>query len=409
VYTSLCHYIDVDMLRESFRLLRGSSAAGIDRMTVRQYKKGLEERLRQLHQRLVRDTYRAQPVRRVWLDKENGAKRPIGIPVLEDKIVQKAVAMLLEAVYEREFHGFSYGFRPKRNPHQALGALREGMGENHVRWIVDADIRAFFDSMDHGLLLQLLKRRVNDGGIIRLIGKWLNAGVLEADVWHGSDQGTPQGGVISPILANIFLHYVLDEWFVKDLQPHLKGRSVMVRYADDSIIGCEYQADAELTLSELRKRLEQYKLTVNEEKTAIVPMCKPTGGGTTRSSESFDFLGFTHYWGKSRRNTWVIKRRTATKRQRRTKKALWQWCKNIRHAPIKEQWQILCAKLRGHYNYYALRCNYELMEGVRWFAQTAWRYWLKRRSSKDRMTWEKFNQLLERYPLPRPRILHTAI
>ena len=408
VFTTLMHHIDVAFLREAYRRTRKNAAPGVDGVTARGYAEHLEENLEDLHARMRSGQYKAPPVKRVWLDKEGGKKRPIGIPAFEDKIVQRAVAMLLEAVYEQEFHDFSYGFRPGRNPHQALHALREQCMELNIGWIVDADVSGFFDNIDHGCLRTIVKQRVNDGGVLRFIGKWLNAGVLEGQTLTHPETGSPQGGVISPMLSNIYLHHVLDHWFVRDVQPRMKGRCFLIRYADDFTIGCERQSDARRVLDVLSKRFARFGLTIHPEKTKLVSFRKPgPKQGSGRGDGTFDFLGFTHYWATSRRGYWVVKRQTARKRLNRAIKALWQWCRANMHRPIVEQHKDLCQKLQGHYQYYGLRSNYEAMKVVFRRTQYAWRHWLSRRDRKHVITWEKFWKLLEKFPLPRPRIIHN--
>lgn len=264
-----------------------------------------------------------------------------------------------------------------------------------------------FDNLDRKLLREFIKQRVNDGGILRLIGKWLNAGVLEGEILRYPDKGTPQGGVISPMLANIFLHHVLDGWFVKEVKPRMKGHCFVIRFADDFIIGCELEADARRILEVLPKRFGRFGLSIHPEKTALVKFGRPSFSRECgRGDGTFDFLGFTHYWAKSRRGTWVIKRHTASKRIRRAMKSLWQWCRSNRHRPLKEQHRTLCLKLRGHFQYYAIQGNARMLEKIFKHAKKAWRYWLSRRSHKSYISWEKFERLLKSYPLPRPRILH---
>ncbi len=315
--------------------------------------------------------------------------------------------MLLGAIYEQEFYGFSYGFREGRSAHQALQELRRTCERMNIGWIVDADVSGCFDNLDHGLLRAFIKQRVNDGGILRLIGKWLNAGVLEEGILTYPGKGTPQGGVISPMLANIFLHHVLDEWFVKEVKPRMKGRCFLIRFADDFVIGCEVEGDARRILEVLAKRFGRFGLAIHSEKTALIRFRKPESNGESGSGNgTFDFLGFTHYWTRSRRGAWVIKRRTARKRLRRAKKSLWQWCRSNRHRPLKEQHRVLCHKLRGHFQYYAIRGNSGRLETIFMHGKKAWRYWLSRRSNKSCISWEKFERVLLTYPLPRPRILH---
>ena len=406
-FTTLAHHIDEAWLEEAYRLTNKRGAAGVDGITAGEYAANLEENLRELHKRLKSGRYKAPPVERVWLDKEDGRKRPIGKPTFEDKIVQRAVVMLLEAIYEQDFYDFSYGFRPGRNAHQALRELREQCWKQNTNWVVDADVQGFFDEMRHDLLCELLKRRVNDGGILRLIGKWLNAGVMEEGKHTYAEKGSPQGGVVSPIIANVFLHYVLDEWYEQEVKPRLQGRSFLLRFADDFVIGCELESDARRIMEVLPKRFERYGLTIHPEKTKLVRFGKPPKTGSGPKNGTFDFLGFTHYWAKSRQGKWVIKRKTAHKRLRRSIKAIEQWCKENHHLPLAEQYRLLCLKLRGHYQYYGIRSNYRQLEAIYQQALKKWWYWLKRRNPCRNMGWEKFKRLLITFPLPRPRIIHA--
>ena len=408
VFNNVYHKINLGMLREAYRQTRKSGAPGVDGVTAKEYAENLEENLSDLLARLRWGTYVAPPVERVWIDKEGGKQRPIGKPTFEDKIVQRAVYMVLYVIYDVDFYDFSYGFRKAHSQHQALHELREQCMEMNIRWIVDADVSGFFDNIDHGILQGFIKQRVNDGGILRLIGKWLNAGVLEEGILTHPDEGTPQGGVISPLLANIFLHHVLDEWFVKEVKPRMKGRCFLIRFADDFIIGCELEEDALRVKDVLPKRFGRFGLTMNSEKTALIKFGKPgrfklfdTGNGT------FDFLGFTHYWARSRRGYWVIKRKTARKRLDRFLKSLWKWCRKNRHMPLKEQYRVLCLKLRGYYQYFGIRGNYKVLETVLKHAERAWRYWLSRRCHKGGINWEKFQILRKSFPLPKPGIVHN--
>jgi group II intron reverse transcriptase/maturase len=350
----------------------------------------------------------------VWLAKEDGRKRPIGIPALEDKIVQRAVTMILEAVYEQSFHDCSYGFRRGRSAHDALKELRDQATGMDIRRVLDADISGFFDSIDHGKLREIIRQRVNDGGLIRLIGKWLNAGVLdegklfvldEGKLFH-PEKGTPQGGVISPMLANIFLHTVLDEWFEGEVIPRLRGRAFLIRYADDFVIGFEREDDARRVMAVLPKRFARFGLDVHPEKTRLVPFGRP-GRDRDDDPDTFDFLGFTHYWAKSRRGNWVVKRKTMAKRLRRAVKAVWRWCREHRHLRVAEQYRALRAKLRGHYLYYGIRCNYPALHRFYMQVRRAWRYWLSRRSARSRLRWEAYHERwLTLFALPTPRIVH---
>lgn len=407
VFTTLMHLVDVEFLREAFRRTRKDAAPGVDGVTAQEYAEDLDANLEALHERMRTGRYKAPPVKRVWLDKEDGKKRPIGLPAFEDKIVQRAVAMLLGAVYEKDFHDFSHGFRAGHSPHQALGEVRQQCLETNVAWIVDADVSGFFDNIDHGKLREIIKQRVNEGGVLSYIGKWLNAGVLEGQSLTFPEKGSPQGGVISPMLANIYLHHVLDGWFVRDVQPRMKGRCFLIRFADDFIIGCELEADARRIMDVLPKRFLRFGLTIHPEKTKLVSFRKPgSPDEPDRGNSTFDFLGLTHYWAKTRYGTWVIKRKTARKRLRRTMKSLWQWCRTHRHKPVQEQHRMLCRKLRGHYQYYGVRCNGPSLSRLYTHVERTWRYWLSRRSHKGAVPWDQYTQMLQTYPLPRPRIVH---
>jgi len=401
--------IDQDFLLEAYRLTRKHSAPGVDQVTATQYAEPLDDNLRDLHERLRDHRSVAPPVERVGIAKDDGKKRPRGKPCFEDKIVQRAVVMILEAIFAPDFHAFSHGFRKGHSPHQALHELREQCRTLHINWIVDADVSGFFDNLDWGHLREFIQQRVSDGGILRLIGKWLHAGVLEAGALLHPDKGTPQGGVISPMLANVFLHHVLDEWFVKDVHPRMQGRCFLSRFADDFIIGCECEADARRIMEVLPKRFTRFRLTIHPEKTALIAFKRPpsrnqSAGGTG----TFDFLGFTHYWGKTRQGYWVIKRKTVGKRLRRFMKESWTWCRENRHAPLQEQYRTLCAKLRGYYQYYGIRGHFKMLEVVFEHTERAWHYWLSTRSHKGHINWQKFEGFLrQKLPLPKPRILHN--
>jgi group II intron reverse transcriptase/maturase len=408
VFTTLAHHIDVDFLREAYRRTNKSSSPGIDGVTAKQYAENLEENLQVLHERLRNGCYKAPPVERVWLEKEGGKERPIGMPTFEDKIVQRAVTMLLEAIYEQDFYDFSHGFRPRRQPHRALKELRQWCVGMKIGWIVDADVSSFFDSIVRSWLQKCIQKRVNDGSVLRLIGKWLNAGVMDEGVWVHPETGTPQGGVISPILANIFLHHVLDDWFVKVVRHRMQGQCFLIRFADDFVIGCTLESDARRIMAVLPKRFGRFGLSIHPEKSKLISFGKPPreenrghGGCGT-----FDFLGFTHYWARSRKGYWVIKRKTASKRQRRAQKALWEWCRRNRHESIPAQHHKLCQKLRGHFQYYYIRSNYRRLMAVREFVVKAWQYWLNRRHQGRSMPWKRFERLLEVLPLPLPERVH---
>jgi len=408
IFTSLAHRINLGMLRFAFKQIRKSDAAGVDEVTAKEYAENLDENLYNLRERLLRGQYVAMPVKRIWIEKAGGKLRPIGILALEDKIVQKAVSLIMYAIYDVDFYDFSYGFRKNHSQHMALRDLRAQCIEKNINWILDADISGFFDNIDKKLLREFIKQRINDGGILRLIGKWLNAGVLEEGNLKYPEAGTPQGGVISPLLSNIFLHHVLDTWFVNEVQPRLKGKSFIIRFADDFIIGCELKADADRIMEVLSKRFKRFALSLNTDKTSLIPFGRPSkSDNSAKPSGTFDFLGFTFYWSKSRRGYWVIKKKTIGKRLRRFTKSLWDWCKKNRHKPIKEQYEKLCTKLRGYYQYFGVISNYKALEVVFEYAEKSWRRWLGRRHRDGRISWEKFEKIRATFPLPKPRIVHN--
>ena len=407
VFISLAHRMDKEFLREAYRRLRKNGAPGLSGGTAKDYKKALESNLTDLHKRLKEKRYKAPLIKRVWIDKGDGKKRPIGLSEFEDMIVQKAVSMLIGAVFEQDFYPFSHGFRERHSAHDAIKEIRENIRTQNTGWIIDADISGFFDNIDRSQLKEYISKRVNDGGLLRLIGQWLNAGVIEGDVISYNDKGTPQGGVISPLAANIYLHYVLDEWFEKEVRPRLKGRCFIVRFADDFIIGCEREDDARRVMAVLPKRFDRYGLAIHPEKTRLLSFRKPANRPEiTRGENTFDCLGFTHYWARSLRGNWIIKRKTSSKKVKKTIHALWVWCQKNRHMKLKEQHQILSSKLRGHFQYFGIICNTRSMEAVRHHAIRGWKYWLSRRSQKSGINWDKFKALLERIPLPKPRIVH---
>ena len=401
---TLAHHIDCDWLREAYRQTRKNGAPGIDGVTAEEYAQDLEGNLRALHQRLRSGTYRAPPVKRVHIPKDNNKTRPIGIPTFEDKIVQRAAVMLLEPIYEQDFYAFSYGFRPHKSPHDAVSALREGLMEMKGGWVLDVDVRSFFDDIDHQQLRDLLRLRIADRGIQRLVGKWLRAGVLDDGVLQCAEAGTPQGGVISPLLANIYLHEVLDRWWVEEVQPRLKGKSALVRFADDFVMAFAEKSDAERVLATLAKRFARFGLTLHPEKTRLVRFTRPSlWGEASPRPGSFDFLGFTHYWAKSLRGNWVILRKTSSARLSRGLRRLNEWLKRHRHRPLAWQARLLASKLRGHFNYYGIRGNSRSLGLFRTEAIRLWKTWLGRRSQRG-LTWKKFNRWLRTFPLPRPRL-----
>lgn len=409
VFTTMAHHIDIDFLREAYRRTRKDGAAGVDGQTAEAYAERLEGNLEDLLNRFKSGTYRAPPVKRVHIPKGDGSKtRPIGIPSFEDKVLQRAVTMVLEAVYEEDFLDCSYGFRPGRSAHQALEALWGGMMKMGGGWVLDVDIKGYFDNIDPAHLRSFLDQRVRDGVLRRVVGKWLKAGVMESGQVSYPELGTPQGGVISPLLANIYLHEVLDKWFEQEVAPRLQGRAFLVRYADDFVIVFDFEHDARRVLEVLKKRLGRFGLSIHPEKTRLVDFRRPPPrqGGSGRGS--FDLLGFTHFWGHSRKGKWVIKRKTAKGRFSRTSKRFADWCSRNRHLPVKEQHERICRSLQGHDAYYGITGNWHALHRLRGVVARIWRKWLDRRSRKAKMTWNKFARLLERYPLTRARVVHTV-
>ena len=424
-FTSLAHHIDIDWLLEAYQRTRKDGAAGVDNVTAADYEQDLQGNLQRLLDQAKSGTYRAPPVRRVHIPKgTSGETRPIGIPTLEDKVLQRAIVMLLESIYEHDFLECSYGFRRGRSAHQALVALKQEASMKSGAWILEVDIRKFFDTLEHHHLRELLRLRVRDGVVLRLIGKWLNAGVMEDGNISYPEMGSPQGGVISPLLANIYLHYVLDVWFHTEVQPRLRGRATMLRFADDFVILFEHESDAQRVHAVLPKRFGKYGLTIHPDKTRLIPFQRPTprssGKGTPskRTPHSpnhgerpgtFDFLGFTHYWGRSRRGKWIVKCKTARSRFARAVRAIDEWCRKHRHHPLREQHQKLNAKLRGHYAYYGVMHNGRALSAFRNVVERVWRRWLNRRNRQRTLRWDKFKRLLSCYPLAPVRIVHSSL
>jgi RNA-directed DNA polymerase len=410
-FTSLNHYLDLRWLAEAYHRTRKDGAPGVDGQTADDYALDLRSNLASLLDRAKSGTYRAPPVRRVRIPKGAGSHetRPLGIPTLEDKVLQRAVVMALEPIYEQDFRPCSYGFRPGRSAHQALQALWQQVMGLGGCWLVEVDIRKFFDTLDHAQLRALLRQRVRDGVLLRLIDKWLRAGVLEDGELTYPEAGTPQGGVISPLLANVYLHYVLDVWFESDVQPRLQGRAFLVRYADDLVMGFTCEQDARRVLEVLPKRFGKYGLTLHPDKTRLVPFRRPpdrpgsAGSGGAPTSGAFDFLGFTHFWSRSRSGSWVVKRKTAGSRFHRALRTVAVWCSRNRHLPIGEQYPALVRKLRGHYQYYGgLIGNGRSLWCFRTRVQEIWRTWLSRRSGQASVSWARMLSLLKHYVLPSP-------
>jgi RNA-directed DNA polymerase len=415
-FTSLAYLMDIDWLHEAFRRTRKDGAVGVDGQTGQDYEKDLEAKLQSLLNRAKSGTYRAPPVRRVHIPKGGSTTetRPIGIPTLEDKVLQRAVAMLLEPIYEQDFYDCSYGFRPGRSAHQALESLWKQTMDSHGGWILEVDIRKFFDTLDHAHLRAFLQQRVRDGVLTRLIGKWLQAGVMEAGTVTFPEAGSPQGGVISPVLSNVFLHYVLDDWFEREVKPRLRGKAYLIRYADDFVIGFSQEEDARRVMAVLPQRFSKYGLTIHPDKTQLLPFQQPPsaaggqGPGLGQAPRTFTLLGFTHYWGRSLRGHWVVKRKTASSRLSRALRSIAQWCRQHRHQPVGEQQHTLSQKLRGHFAYYGITGNSSALSEFRIAVVRCWRFWLNRRNRERSLDWDQFNRLLQRYPLPLTKVVHSV-
>lgn len=403
-FVSLAHVMDQDWLREAYRRTRKDGAAGIDGQTAAAYEADLEANLADLLERLKSGRYQAPPVRRVQIPKGDGRTRGIGIPTLEDKVAQRAVAMVLEPLYEQDFRACSHGFRPGRNPHQALDSMRGDLMAMDGGWVVEIDIRAFFDEMDRDVLREVLDERVRDGVLRRLIDKWLKAGVVEDGQLSRPTRGTPQGGVLSPLLANIYLDAALDRWFEGQVKPCLHGRGELTRFADDAVMVFATERDARRVMKALPKRMARFGLRLHPEKTRLLPFFPPgKGKGPQRGSRSFDFLGFTHFWARSRRSRWVVKQKTASDRLQRSLDAIQAYCRANRHRPLAEQHRVLSRMLEGHYAYFGRAGNHDALNRLRTYAQRAWVKWLERRSQRGRMPWKKAMAILACFPLPRPR------
>ena len=402
VFTTLHRFIDLEWMQEAYRLTRKDGAAGIDGVTAADYEKDLEANLLDLLGRIKSGSYFAPPVRRHHIPKADGTTRPLGIPTFEDKVAQRAIVMLLEPVYEADFLPCSYGFRPGRSAHDALHAVREGVMAGK-RWVIDADISKYFDTIPHKHLREFLDLRIKDGVVRKMVNKWLRAGALEKGVLQRTGKGTPQGGVISPLIANAFLHYVLDQWFDEMVRPRLRGRSLLVRYADDAVMLFENDRDGQRVLAVLGKRLERYGLRLHPDKTRYLDFRpnRPRGRG---KGAAFDFLGFTHYWVRTRKGSSVVRQTTAKSRFARALRAVNDWCRRHRHDAVPKQWAHLASVLRGHGNYYGLRGNSARLSSFRYQVTHIWRKWLSRRSHKARLNWDRMRELLRRYPLPRLRI-----
>lgn len=404
-FHSLAHLIDVSALQRAYERIRKDAAVGVDGVTKEQYGQALEENLQGLHERLVAKRYRHQPIRRVHIPKDNGKTRPIGISAFEDKLVQGALREVLEAVYEPVFVDGSYGFRPGRSAHDAVRALDRVAHRGEVSFVLEADIESFFDSMDRDMLMEMLQQRVPDGSLLRLVGKCLHVGVLDGEEYTEPERGTAQGSVLSPLLGNIYLHHVLDMWFEREVKPRLLGKATLVRYADDFVMAFELQEDAERVMEVLPKRMEKYRLTLHPAKTRLVPFRRPPSGQQGgKGPGTFDFLGFTMYWKRTRSGRWELGCKTRRARLGRAITAVADWCRRYRHLPVKAQHAALVRRIRGHMNYFGVNGNLRSLGMLVAAVKRSWFKWLQRRSQRRRLNWERFGAILKRYPLPAPRV-----
>jgi RNA-directed DNA polymerase len=401
----LASLIDEAALTRAFLRLRANAAVGVDGVTKAEYGKDLETNIKALYERMRAWRWRHQPIKRVHIPKGRGRTRPIGISCTEDKIVQGALLEVLEAVYEPIFHRDSYGFRPKRSAHDATRRLNEVLDSGGARWILEFDIESFFDSIDRKMLQEMLWERVADKSLKRLVGKCLHVGILDGYEYSEPEEGTVQGSVLSPILGNIYLHHVLDDWFEREVRPRMRGKAHLVRYADDGVLAFERREDAEKVMKVLHARFAKYGLRLHPDKTRLVRFTRPDepGGGETR--ETFDFLGFTYYWRRTRRGHWRPGVKTRKASLRRFVRNVAEWCRSQRHRPVKEQHAALRQRINGHYNYFGVNGNVRALQRVLHVIERIWRKWLRRRSQRTRLTWHRFKTvILTAFPLPQPSV-----
>jgi len=400
-FRNLYRELNEELLLDSWRLLRKDAALGVDRVSAAEYEANLEENIQQLVERLKRKRYRAKLVRRHYIPKGEGKQRPLGIPALEDKLLQLAVKRLLEAIYEQDFLSCSYGYRPQVGAREAVAQLRRELQFGGYHQVVEADIKGFFDNLSHEWLMRMLAERIDDQAILRLIKKWLRAGVLDTDgKVLRPESGTPQGGIISPLLANVYLHYALDLWFAKVFQPSCQGAAFLLRYADDFVCGFGRAETAQRFYSELAERLRKFGLELAAAKTRVIPFSRYRRGET-----SFDFLGFEFRWGTDRKGQARLQLRTARKKFRNSVKRVAEWCKQNRHRRVGEQFKLLNAKLRGYYNYYGVIGNYASLAEFFYHVQRLHLKWLNRRSQRPSYNWEGYRMLIQYFALERPRIV----
>ena len=409
-FSSIAHFLTPEALYEAFRSLRKDASAGVDQVTYEDYAKQAVENIQGLWEKLKGKTYRAQPLRRIYIPKEDGKQRAISIPALEDKIVQKATVRLLNAIYESDFLACSYGSRPRRSPHQALDEVDRILFREPVSYVLEIDIVSYFDAIVREQLMEMVERRISDTSILRLLRKWINVGVIDEGRLLVNKTGTGQGQVVSPLLANIYLHYILDQWFEDEVKPRLKGKAFEVRYVDDVLLCFQHKEDAQKVLTVLEKRFSKYGLSLHPVKTRLVEFGRSalaTAERTKTQPATFEFLGFVHVSARSRRGKFMVKVKTMKKRLKRSLKAAEQWCKEHRHDPVKDQQATLNAKLRGHYQYYGRASNNRALRQYFNGVRGMWKKWLNRRTRGTTLHWDKYLQLLRRHPLLLPRITHS--
>jgi len=404
-FFTLAHLIDVPALGRAYRKIRKDAAVGVDGVTKEDYGQDLEGNLQDLHGRMKSKRYRHQPILRVHIPKDDGKTRPIGISALEDKIVQRAVAEVLEAVYEQDFLDCSYGFRRGRSPHDAVRTLNRVVNEGKVKWILETDVASFFDNIDRKMLMEMLRVRIADGSLLRLIGKCLHVGVLDGAEYSTPTEGTAQGSSLSPLLGNIYLHHVLDLWFEREVLPRLRGKAHLIRFADDLVIGFEHEDDARRVMEVLPKRMARYGLTLHPDKTRLLPFMPPARSQQSgKGPATLDFLGFCFYWRRGRNGRWRMWCKTRHARRRRAIRAIAEWCRRHRHLPVAVQHVALKRRVQGHFNYFGVNGNSRQLSVFVDEVKSTWLKWLRRRSQRTRLTWKRSAELMARFPLPRPRL-----
>lgn len=409
-FNNLVHSLNVPNLKECFYLLKKNKAAGIDGVTYGAYEKSLDENLENLTDRIKSMSYRPQPVKRVYIPKTDGRKRPLGIPAIEDKIVQMCISRMLNAIYENDFIENSYGFRPKRNCHQALYKLHQTIMYQPVNYIIDADIKGFFDNVNHKWMRKCLEERIADENLLRIILRFMKAGIIEDGKYQDTEKGTPQGGVLSPILSNIYLHYILDIWIERVVKKTFKGYVSIIRYADDFVICVEREEESGQILEALKLRLQKFGLELSEEKTKVIAFgrkAEEKAKSQGKKPDTFDFLSFTHYNTRSRAGNYKVGRKTTAKKFRQSLKEITEWVKRVRTCKNKDWWAALCSKLRGYYAYYGVSENSRMIHRYYYKVKKMLFKWLNRRSQKKSYNWKEFQEYLDRYRLPKPRIIHS--